>query len=295
MPDQRRYRYRVVDVFTRVPLEGNPLAVFPDSRGIDSDTMQRIAKELNLSETVVLEPAKLPGCAVAFRIFTPSREMLFAGHPTVGASFVAIDEDIVARSSDRFVVEEKIGPVPIHVERGDAPMIWLTTPPITFAKSYDPVLCADMLGLDAHDLLNITPQVVSAGNPMLFVPVKDKPEVDRARLNQDAFQKLKSGEDTFCVFVFAPTAEGAYSRMFAPDHGIVEDPATGSATGPLAAFMKKHDLLSSGGRKRFVSEQGAKMGRRSLLYFELSSEGILVGGYVTPLVEAVMTIWRRTI
>jgi trans-2,3-dihydro-3-hydroxyanthranilate isomerase len=216
--------------------------------------------------------------------------MLFAGHPTIGGSFVAMDEDIVARSSDRFVVEEKIGPVPIRVERGDAPMIWLTTPPITFEKSYDPALCADALGLDTQDLLTASPQIVSAGNPMLFVPVKDKPEVDRARLNQNAFQKLKSGEDAFCVFVFAPTAEGAYSRMFAPDHGIVEDPATGSATGPLAAFMKKHDLLPVGGHKRFVSEQGAKMGRRSLLYFEFTSEGISVGGYVTPLVEAVMTI-----
>jgi trans-2,3-dihydro-3-hydroxyanthranilate isomerase len=290
MPDQRHYRYRVVDVFTRIPLEGNPLAVFPDSRGIDSDTMQRIAKELNLSETVFLEPAKLPGCAVAFRIFTPSREMLFAGHPTVGGSFVAMQEDIVARDADRFVVEEKIGPVPIRVERGDLPMIWLTTPPITFEKSCDPVLCADALGLKAHDLLTIAPQIVSAGNPMLFVPVKGKTEVDRAWLNRDALEKLKSAGETFGVFVFAPTAEGAYSRMFAPDHGITEDPATGSATGPLAAFMKKHNLLPSGGQKRFVSEQGTKMGRRSFLYFEFSSEDISVGGFVTPLIEAVMTL-----
>jgi trans-2,3-dihydro-3-hydroxyanthranilate isomerase len=290
MPDKHRYRYRVVDVFTRVPLEGNPLAVFPDSRGIDSDMMQRIARELNLSETVFIEPPKVADCAFALRIFTPTREMLFAGHPTVGGSFVAMDEEIVAESSDRFGVEEKIGPVPIRVERGDPPMIWLTTPPITFEKSYDPVLCADALGLDDHDLLTVSPQIVSAGNPMLFVPVKDKPEVDRARLNQDAFSKLKSAEESFCLFIFAPTSEGAYSRMFAPDHGIVEDPATGSATGPLAAFMKKHDLLPIGHRKRFVSEQGTKMGRRSLLYFEFSSEGVSVGGYVTPLVEAVMTI-----
>ncbi len=288
MPHQ--HRYRVVDVFTRVPLEGNPLAVFPDSGGIGSDMMQRIAKELNLSETVFIEPAKLTGCAIAFRIFTPSREMLFAGHPTVGGSFVAMDEGIVGRDSETFVVEEKIGPIAVRVERDDAPMIWLTTPRIAFEKSYDPVSCANALGIDARELLDISPQVVSAGNPTLFIGVKSKSEVDRARLNNDAFLKLKSADDSFCVFVFAPTPDGAYSRMFAPDHGIVEDPATGSATGPLAAFMKQHDLLPGGGKERFVSEQGTKMGRRSLLYFQFSLEGILVGGYVTPLVDAVMTL-----
>ena len=145
MPDQCRYRYRVVDVFTRVPLEGNPLAVFPDSRGIDTGTMQRIAKELNLSETVFFEPPRLADCAVAFRIFTPTREMLFAGHPTVGGSFVALDEGIVMRDSGRFVVEEKIGPIPVRVEQGELPMIWLTTPPITFEKSYRSASCAEAL------------------------------------------------------------------------------------------------------------------------------------------------------
>lgn len=288
MPDQQRYRYKVVDVFTRVPLEGNPLAVFPDSRGIDAGTMQRIAKELNLSETVFFEPPKLAGCAVAFRIFTPSREMLFAGHPTVGGSFVALAEGIVA--GDRFVIEEKIGPVPVRVERGDLPMIWLTTPPITFEKSYDSASCAQALGLSTQDLLSASPQVVTAGNPALFVAVRDKEAVDRARLSQGPFLKLQNEDESFCFFVFAPTAEGAYSRMFAPDHGIVEDPATGSVTGPLGAFMKRHDLLPHGGHTRFVSEQGTKMGRRSFLYFEFDSGEISVGGHVTPLTDAVMTL-----
>jgi trans-2,3-dihydro-3-hydroxyanthranilate isomerase len=169
-------------------------------------------------------------------------------------------------------------------------MIWLTTPPITFGESYNRSLCADALGVSVQDLLSTSPQVVTAGNPALFVAVKDKVAVDRARLSQDAFLQLKRGDESFCVFVFAPTEEGAYSRMFAPDHGIIEDPATGSVTGPLAAFMKKHDLLPQGSRTRFVSEQGTKMGRRSLLYFEFSSGEISVGGYVTPLIEAVMTL-----
>jgi trans-2,3-dihydro-3-hydroxyanthranilate isomerase len=290
MPDQRRYRYRVVDVFTRVPLEGNPLAVFPDARGIDTDTMQRIAKELNLSETVFFEPPQRPDCAIAFRIFTPTKEMLFAGHPTVGGSFVALDEGIVMRDSGRFVVEEKIGPISVRVEQGELPMIWLTTPPITFEKSYRSASCAEALGLSAQDLLSVSPQIVTAGNPALFVAVKNEAAVDRAWVTQDAFLKLKDADESFCVFVFAPTDEGAYSRMFAPDYGIVEDPATGSVTGPLGAFMKKHDLLPHGDRSRFISEQGTKMGRRSFLYFEFSSDEVSVGGYVTPLIEAVMTL-----
>jgi trans-2,3-dihydro-3-hydroxyanthranilate isomerase len=116
-----QHRYRVVDVFTEHSLEGNPLAVFPDSTGIDDRTMQRIARELNLSETVFVVPATRPGCAMGLRIFTPTREMLFAGHPTVGGSFVLLDEGIVPKDSDTFVLDEKIGPVPIRVEKGARP------------------------------------------------------------------------------------------------------------------------------------------------------------------------------
>ncbi len=290
MPDQRSYRFRVVDVFTRVPLEGNALAVFPDSRGLETNVMQRIAKELNLSETVFIETPTLPGCAVAFRIFTPTREMIFAGHPTVGGSYVAMDEGIVPKESEHFAVEEKIGLVPIHVEKGAEPLIWLTTPAILFEKTFDPALCAEVLGLSPHDVMPIAPQIVTAGNPALFIAVNGKEDVDRAQLDTSAFAKLKTGRESFCVFVFTPTAEGAYSRMFAPDHGIAEDAATGSATGPLAAFMKEHDLLRRGSEKRFVSEQGTKMGRRSLLYFEFSATGISVGGYVTPVIDAVIKL-----
>ena len=102
---------------------------------------------------------------------------------------------------------------------------------------------------------------------------------------------------SFCVFVFTPTPDGAYSRMFAPEYGIVEDPATGSSTGPLAAYMIQHNLVSGHAGTRFVSEQGTKMGRRSLLHVEVQGEagadGIYVGGHVTPIAEAVMTLGRQ--
>jgi len=283
-------RYRVVDVFTQTALEGNPLAVFPNAKGLSSELMQRIARELNLSETVFIEPTGLADCAVALRIFTPVREMLFAGHPTVGASYVAMQEGLVPEDSETFAVEEKIGVIPIRVERGASPRIWLTTPPIQYDRRCDAKTCAEALGLRLEDLLEVQPQILSAGNPNLFIAVRGKGAVDRAWLDSNELRKLQAeGEAPFCVFVFTPTEGGAYSRMFAPDHGVPEDPATGSATGPLGAFMRDHRLLPRGGEGTFVSEQGTKMGRRSLLYFELQGERISVGGYVTPVIEAVLT------
>lgn len=295
MSRERSYRYRVVDVFTRVPLEGNPLAVFPDVRGMDDLTMQRIAKELNLSETVFFEEPTIAGCAKALRIFTPSREMLFAGHPTVGAGYVLLDEGLVDKTTEQFILQEKIGPVPILVEAGDPPMIWLETPPIGFEKTFERSVCAAFLQLEPDDLLDVEPQIVSAGNPTLLIAVREKSVVDRAVVDITRLRSVAGADTTpFCVFVFAPTERGAYSRMFAPEYGILEDPATGSSTGPLAAFMKRHALLAKSGYGRFVSEQGSKMGRRSFLYFEISpasgADRVSVGGHVTPLVEAVMTL-----
>ncbi len=294
MPGQHSFRYRVVDVFTRVPLEGNALAVFPDARGIDDSVMQKIARELNLSETVFVEPATRSDCAAALRIFTPARELPFAGHPTVGSAYVLLAENIVPKRSRSFSLEEKAGPIPIRVEPGARPLIWLTTPPIEFRRIYDRDACARVLGLKTGDLLAIDPQVVTAGNPTLFVAVKTRDDVDRCRLDAAAWKTLRGDAEPSCVFVFAPVETGAYSRMFAPEYGIVEDPATGSSTGPLAAFMHRHGLLPHKDDGRLVSEQGTKMGRRSLLYFDVSvigaEAGIPVGGYVTPLIEAVMKL-----
>jgi trans-2,3-dihydro-3-hydroxyanthranilate isomerase len=294
MKAKRSYRYRVVDVFTERPLEGNALAVFPDAGDIDDETMQKIAREFNLAETTFVRPASLPHCALALRIFTPTREVPFAGHPTIGTSFVLLDEDRVCADGDRFVLEERVGLVKVRVERGARPLIWLTTPPIVFGPTYDPAVCARAVGLDRSDLLDIAPQLVSAGVPAIFIALRDQGAVDRARVGVDDVAMLKTSEtDSFLVFVFAPTPAGAYSRMFAPEFGIIEDPATGGATGPLAAFMMRHDLVSGVAGTRFVSEQGTKMGRSSILHVAVAGEsgadGIEVGGYVTPLAEGTMT------
>jgi len=295
MPSNLTNSYRVVDVFTNTPFEGNPLAVFPDASGMDTATMQKIAKELNLSETTFVFPATRPDCVAKVRIFTPVKEMDFAGHPTIGTGYVLMKEGIIHEETKNFMLEESIGPVPVHVDKGLNPLIWLCTPPITSGMTFDRLICAQAIGIRSEDLIDISPQLLSAGNPTLFIAVKDKEAVDRVHLNFEKIDSLKKiYPDKFCQFVFTPTPEGAYSRMFAPDYGIIEDPATGSSTGPLAQYMMQHNLISASSGTRFISEQGTKMGRKSILHVHIKGmngkEGIFVGGHVTPISECVMKL-----
>ena len=294
MNKPRSFRYRVVDVFTDQPLEGNALAVFPAASGIDEGTMQKIARELNLSESTFVLPSTRNDCAASVRIFAPLRELPFAGHPTIGTAFVLTDEGLV-NNRERFILEEEVGPVPVRMEKGERPLIWLRTPPTSEGEIFDRPICARVLGLNASDLLPIAPQILSAGNPTLFIALKDKDAVDRAGLDSHGAAVLRAGHgEPMCVFVFSPAVDGAYSRMFAPDYGIAEDPATGSSTGPLAVFMMRHGLMPSAAGTRFISEQGNKMGRRSILHVHVFGEqgagGIDVGGYVTPIAQGTMTL-----
>jgi trans-2,3-dihydro-3-hydroxyanthranilate isomerase len=292
---EQRYSYRVVDVFTQQALEGNSLAVFTDASGIEPATMQRIARELNLAETTFVLPATRSDCVARVRIFTPGRELPFAGHPTIGTSFVLRDEGRVPATMSDFSLEENVGPVAVRVDAGERPMLWLTTPPIETGRHYDSALCAKVLGLNANDLLDIKPQLLNAGNPTVLVALRDREAVDRAWLDLTGMRQLRGADPVLmCVFVFTPTPEGVYSRMFAPEYGVSEDPATGSSTGPLAAYMMHHRLIANSAGTRMVSEQGTKMGRRSLLHVHIrgknGAEGIEVGGYTTPVVTATMSL-----
>jgi trans-2,3-dihydro-3-hydroxyanthranilate isomerase len=291
----KTYRYRVVDVFTTQALEGNPLAVFTDPGSLDAAMMQKIARELSLSETVFVCPATRRDCVARLRIFTPRREVDFAGHPTVGASFVLIDDGIVSKTQPRFALEENVGPVPIVVDGEIRPLIWLTTPPIRQGPHIERTAAARLLSLPIEQLLEAPPQILDAGNPTLFVALRDCDAVDRASLDSAAWTSFKVLHAApMCVFAFAPTRDGAYSRMFAPDYGIAEDPATGSSTGPLAWFMLRHGLAPSASSRRFQSEQGTQMGRRSILHVKVNgndvSDGIAVGGHVIPVIDGVLTL-----
>ena len=289
--------YYLVDVFTKKPLEGNALAVFPDARTLDDTTMQAIAREMNLSETSFVFPPTQPAHAARVRIFTPNYEMEFAGHPTIGTASVIQRIGVVQSGEATFVLEENIGGVPVRIEAGENPLIWLRTPVIEKGVQLDRGGCAAALGLDERDLLPGVPcELWSAGNPNIYVALRDRVAVDRAWVDPVKLRAVSPAEDKNCLFVFTPTEEGAYSRMFAPEQGIVEDPATGSAAGPLAAFMMAHSLTSSAAGHRVVSEQGTKMGRRSYLHIlvhgERGADGIDVGGHVTPVAHATMILDR---
>ncbi len=286
--------YHVVDVFTTAPLEGNALGVFPDASGIDSGTMQRIARELNLSETTFILPKESSNDATRVRIFTPAAELAFAGHPTIGTAYVMRRVGIISAEATTFALAENVGRVPVRVDRGDDSILWLTTPTIRKVGELSRDRCARALSLSTNQLLpSVHCEVLSAGNAAVFIAVRDRATVDEAKVDSVAFADLMRGTKApTMLFVFAPVETGAYSRMFAPQFGVPEDPATGSATGPLAAYMMKHGLVSSTDGTRFVSEQGVKMGRRSLLHVlihgEGGADGIEVGGNVVHVAEATM-------
>jgi trans-2,3-dihydro-3-hydroxyanthranilate isomerase len=295
MNQVRSYRYRVVDVFTDRPLEGNPLAVFYEASGLDDATMQKIAREMSLPETTFVFPPTRPEASATVRIFTPQREMAFAGHPTLGTAYVLREKELIPSDIVNLILEEKVGPVSVRMEAGDSPVIWLRTPAITEGSQVEGGLCAAALGLTEDDLLDIAPQLLSAGNPTVYIAAKSREAVDRAALSGEGYAGIRRAfAEPLCVFVFTPTPEGAYARMFAPEYGIPEDPATGSSTGPLAAFMMRHGLVSAAAGTRFISEQGTRMARRSLLHVHVhgdhGKDGIDVGGRVTPVAEGVLTI-----
>jgi trans-2,3-dihydro-3-hydroxyanthranilate isomerase len=295
------YAYHLVDVFTTAPLEGNALAVFPDGSGMDSPTMQRVARELNLSETTFVLPKESDADATRVRIFTPAAELPFAGHPTIGTAYVLRRCGIVAANAKRFALNENVGRVPVRVDDGDDPVLWLTTPPIRKLGEFARERCARALSVGPERLAAGVPcEQLSAGSPLIFVAVKDRAAVDDAQLDGLAFAELvRQCRQPTAMFVFTPTETGAYSRMFAPALGIAEDPATGGGTGPLAAFMMKHALLPSADGTRFVSEQGVKMGRRSLLHVLIHGDkgagGIEVGGNVVHVASGTLELPSRVV
>ncbi len=292
----RPYRYLVVDVFTERPLEGNPLAVFPDAAGIDDDTMQRVARELNLSETVFVLAPTDPSTIARLRIFTPAQEVPFAGHPTIGTAYVLTELGRVPSDADAFVLSERIGPVRIRLERRADPFLaWLRTPPITFGPTFDGEACARALGLDGSALTHVSPQVVSAANPFLFIALREPRLVDAVAVDSSALERVVPPSVAMGFFVFAPTPTGAYSRMFAPRAGVTEDPATGSATGPLGAYLARYGFIPLREGQRFTNTQGVHMGRPSALHAILrvrdgTLETVEVGGSAVQLAVATMTL-----
>ncbi len=279
------FEYLLFDVFAEAPFQGNQLAVFPHGETVGETTMQTLAKELNLAESIFLMRTGEDRSPAVVRIFTPGREMPFAGHPTIGAT-IAISDVLrwVPDGVTAFVLKERIGEVEVQVERSaGATIAWLKTPPVTLERRLDRTDVAAMLGLRPDRLRDdLPPQIASAGNPFVYVALRDPAAVDDAALESSVLRRIIDDERAISgIYLFAQTPDGTYGRMFAPMSGIAEDPATGSAVGPLYAYLRSHGALEprSGA---YVSVQGEKMGRRSVLHARIEQNGgagaIFVGG-----------------
>jgi trans-2,3-dihydro-3-hydroxyanthranilate isomerase len=273
------FSYLHYDVFTGEPLLGNQLAVFTDGRGLDTGRMQRIAREMNFSESTFILPAETAGTDVRMRIFTPYLEMPMAGHPTVGSTFALAQIGVIPPGTKRFVFGLNVGPTPVDLEWNGSGLrfAWMTQQAPAFAPPVeDREAVASALGLGADDLAPGRPvQQVSCGVPFLFVPLKDRETVDRAVADAAAFRRMEllpTAHPAVFVFALAPpgSPETAYSRMFAPEFGIIEDPATGGASGPLGCYLVEHGLVSGGAAQRIVSLQGHKMGRASWIHIAIT-------------------------
>jgi trans-2,3-dihydro-3-hydroxyanthranilate isomerase len=294
----REYDFVQVDVFTERIFGGNPLAVFLDGRGLDEAAMLAIAREMNLSETTFVLPATRADCAVRVRIFTPAREIPFAGHPTVGTAWVLAMRGRLG-GAPRASLEEGIGPVGVELEGDPArpAFVWMRHGDVELGPPLsDRAGVAKALGLDETSLHATAPiRVGSTGRPFLYVPLRDRMTVDRAALDVAALKRV-AGEAVPGVFVFTPEKAGAYSRMFAPHVSrIAEDPATGAASGPLGAYLVLQGLVRGGESVRLVSEQGTQMGRQSYVHIRLRGDergvtDIAVGGSVVPVLEGQLTI-----
>jgi trans-2,3-dihydro-3-hydroxyanthranilate isomerase len=293
----RGHRILTVDVFAEKPLAGNQLAVVLDAEDIPGDVMQRIAKEMNISETTFVMPPADPAHAARIRIFTPASELPFAGHPTVGTAWVLATEGLVPGGSLEFVLEEGIGPVKVRGVNGPSGLtFWMTHPELTFgAVERRRAQAAAAIGLIEADLLAEVPvQVASTGNPFLFIALRDARAVDEAAPDMDQLSEVLKLTHAFGAFIF--TVVGGtrlYSRMFSLD--IPEDPATGSGSGPLGGFAVKYGLVPRAPKVAIVSEQGTNMGRQSFIHIELTYQDsddvpsrIEVGGSVRPVITGTL-------
>lgn len=273
----RSYRYFHLDVFTDRLFGGNQLAVFLDARGLSAAEMQSIAREMNFSETTFVTPSGPPipeGCDCTVRIFTPHRELPMAGHPVIGTAFAMARAGLVPPARDRVTFSLGIGPTPVALTWLDRALTfaWMTQP----APSFSPLIphtegAAAILRLPPSVVADtgLPVQVVSCGLPVLLVPVATRRAVDDAALDPDAFAAFREAAsiDEAQVFVFStepgPEQATAYSRCFAPDFGISEDPATGNATGPLGSYLVHHKVVPAARAGSMWSLQGVKMGRPS--------------------------------
>jgi trans-2,3-dihydro-3-hydroxyanthranilate isomerase len=299
----RELAYHLVDVFTDTQFGGNQLAVFTEPPvDLPGATMQSIARELNLSETVFVLPPTDPKNHYRLRIFTPGAELPFAGHPTIGTGFVLHQAGMVP-PDDVLRLEEGVGPIEVtltHEPEGKL-LVNMQQPIPQFGAIYeDRQALAASLSLTVEDLLAGFPaQVVTSGNPFVYVPLKSLDAAGRVRVRLDLYETIVAALDVRGIYVFTTEVTRAgstvHSRLFAPQMGISEDPATGSAGGPVGAYLLHYGLVDAAAARHMICEQGIEMNRPSIIHISIQGTpeqimGANIGGYTQPIGSGVLYI-----
>jgi trans-2,3-dihydro-3-hydroxyanthranilate isomerase len=285
--NMKKLPFYIIDVFTHDQFGGNQLAVFPNGEDVSESLMQKIAKEINFSETTFVLPPKKKGNDFQLRIFTPNTEIPMAGHPTVGSAFALLKNNLIPSTKESIIFEEGIGDITVTFQKTEESIITIMEQPLPiFGSLFEKDIIAKILSLKQEQILELYPvQVVSCGVPFLFIPVKDLKAIKSIKLRMDLYEKYLVGFVTNSLFVFTPETERSgstvHSRMFAPNFGITEDPATGGASGALGAYLVQNELAIE--NKTIISEQGFEIGRPSIIIVNIQSDNkkitsVKVGG-----------------
>lgn len=301
-------RYAVLDVFTDTALSGNPLAIVRDAEGLDDAAMQAIAREFNLSETVFVLPPDNPPHTAKVRIFTPGRELPFAGHPTVGTAIHLGTERFNKEQADdvdvMVVLEEKVGPVRcgVMLRASGSPYAEFDLPvlPKVADSVPDVAAVAEALGLAQHEIGfgHYPLAIADAGVPFVIVPVNGLDAARRAAPSPERWSRVFPNGGGLDIYVFTAEVErpGAtfHARMFAPTMGIAEDPATGAAAAAFAGVLHRYGQLSDGSHSYRI-EQGVEMGRPSLIDLEIDVAGgalhaARIGGSAVVVAEGTLKV-----
>jgi trans-2,3-dihydro-3-hydroxyanthranilate isomerase len=307
MSETRSLKFYQADVFTSQPFGGNPVAVFPDADGLTDDELQQIAREMNLSETVFVFPPTDPAAVARLRIFTPTQEIPFAGHPVLGTFYVLaqLGRISIQEPVTPVVQECNIGlfSVELHAEQSRVVRVVMSQPKPEFLDPIDAVddvyLIGGALSLPKHVIADTKwpLQVVSTGLPVLIVPVRTLTAV--RSINPDASAIInvceRFGANGIMVFttVTVESFASVHARMFAPKIGILEDPATGSAGGALGAYLVQNGVVEVGPTTDILIEQGYEIDRPSRILVQVESDddviqGVKVGGHCVMVVEGTL-------
>ncbi|MBS0171352.1 MAG: PhzF family phenazine biosynthesis protein [Nitrospira sp.] len=308
MPGQKRLQFYQADVFTDEPFGGNPVAVFPDADGLTDEELQRIAREMNLSETVFVFPPTDQAAVVKMRIFTPTQEIPFAGHPVIGTFFVlgSLGRLALREPSTRLLQECNLGlfPVDIHTHDGVVERVVMAQPSPEFLDVIEEpealFAIARALGINKSAITEtrFPVQVVSTGLPVIIVPVRTLTAVRSIVPDVAAIAELSQqyGANGMMVFSTMTVEQSStvHTRMFAPLIGIVEDPATGSASGALGAYLVQHGVVDIRPETEIIAEQGYEIDRPSRILIQVNSDddaiqGVMVGGESVLVVEGTLS------